>query len=158
MNAAPDTSARPVDIVCGLDARQMLAAWKLHAAWAVELGRDLNPDEWAEQMKGYFAPGKANLWVAWDGDEPVGVAQLHLVYDPMTRQDIAYGERAYVLPAYRQQDVFTAITDSMMAYAEGIGIKSYRISAEVDLRGRGLQRFYGKYGFKPVSVLLGREL
>lgn len=158
MTPAADISPRRVEVVAGIDASQVLAAWRLNSAWADELGHGLDQEGWADQMKRQFSAGRANLWVAWDGEVPVGVAQLHLVYDPMTRQDVAFGERAYVLPAYRQSDVFTQITESMIAYAEGIGIKSFRISAEVDLRGRSLQRFYGRYGFKPVSVLLGKDL
>jgi len=158
VNAAPATRARSVEVVAGLDARQVEAAFALHSAWAAERGCEMDAPGWAAIMQGFCGSGRYAIWTAWDGETPVGVAEIHLVYDPMTHDNAIFAERAYVLPEYRNDGVFRAITESLIAFADGLGIKTQRMSAEVDLRGRAMQRFYGSYGFKPVSVLMGRDL
>lgn len=157
MNAAVKPLERRVEVVAGLDAEQVEGAWLLHLEWAHERGMSLDARGWAEQMYAAAESGRFMLWVAWDDGVPVGVAECHLVYDPMTRQTAAFGERAYVTRAYRQRGVFESIAESIMAFADGMGCKTQRMSAEVDLRGRAMQKFYSRYGFKQVSVLMGKD-
>jgi len=157
MTTAAAIAPRRVEVVAGLDEAQVRAAYALHSAWAAEQGDVMDDAGWAEQMKAAVGSGRMNLWVAWDGDEAVGVAEMHLVYDPLTSTTAAYGERAFVQPEYRRSGVFEAITESMIAFADGLGIKTQRMSAGSDIRGRGMEKFYARYGFRPISTLMGKN-
>lgn len=150
--------ARGVTVTVGIDPAQVHAAYRLHALWAEEEGYEMDTDGWADLMRGLCVGGRYTLGVAWDGDLPVGVAEMHVLYDPMTRQTVAYGERGYVLPAYRTEQVFTALVEAWVGLSEFMGVKKMRVPAGLDLRGRALRRLYERLGFKAVSTTLERIL
>ncbi len=143
--------AGALTVTAGLDAEQVEAAWLLHTAWAAERGSVMDNEAWADQMGRAVQSGRFNLWVARVDGKPVGVAEAHVVYDPTNGENAVFGERAYVLPEFRRRGVFEQITESIIAMADWFGIKTRRMSAETP----GMQAFYARYGYKPVSVLMG---
>lgn len=143
-----------MNLTVGIDAEQIRALYDLHAAWAAEQGSEIDSDAWVENVRGAAGSGRFLPWVAWDGERPVGCAELHLIYDPISRKTAACGERGFVLPEYRSRGVFESITESMLAYAETLGVHAERMSADTDW----MRDFYGRYGFAPVSTCMGRTL
>lgn len=155
MNPATANAPRCVEVVAGLDAKQVEAAFRLHEAFAAEQGLTLDGHAWAAEVAGMM--GNFNLGVAWDGDKPVGVTEMHVEYDPLLQKQIAWGRRAYVLPEYRQADVFTAIFNFGVTAAEFLGIPFQRAVCNMDWYGKAMQRFYEANGFKVIGIVMERE-
>lgn len=143
-----------VEVVAGLDEAQVCAAFELHREWAREEGCDLDEEAWAGEMRGLCSSGRYNLWVAWDGDSPVGVTEAHLVYDSMKGEWVCYGERAYVLPKYRSSRVFDKIVRAGIDAMKFLDVHKFRAPAGVDLAGESLQSYYAAVGFKPAGVTM----
>jgi GNAT superfamily N-acetyltransferase len=151
---APALKERRVEVVAGLDEAQVCAAFQLHTEQARERGFTLDGRGWADEIRGKVAAGTWNVGIAWDGDRPVGVTEMHVEYDPMLQKHIAWGQRAYVLPEYRTADVFKAIFDFGMNASAALGITTRRCIAETDFYGQAMKRFYESRGFKVVGYVM----
>lgn len=142
-----------VDVVAGLDEQQVCAAFELHREWAREEGYDLDPEGWELLMRDLLMNGRYNLVVAWDGPSPVGVAEIHVIYDCQRGENFAHGQRGYVLPKYRGGGVFKAVVEAMIQVGDFLGIKRQRIGGQIESKATDL---YLKYGFQPVEVVVER--
>lgn len=142
-----------VEVVAGLDAAQVEALYALHSQWAVESGHDIDTDAWATHLRGACGSGRFLPWVAWDGDLPVACAEIHVVYDPITRETAVFAERGFVRAEYRGKGVFDSITQSMTTLVDSMDwVNVSRASADNDK----MLRFYERHGFKPIATLMGR--
>ena len=141
-----------IEVVAGLDESQVLATYDLHREWAQEEGRELDEEAWAIEMRGLCAGRRYNLWVAWDGPSPVGVTECHLNFDAMRHEWVCYGERAYVLPGYRQRGVFDKIVKAGIDIMGFLGIAKFRAPCGVD--DAHLRGYYESLGFRPAVLTL----
>lgn len=156
MSTAAKPQERRVEVVAGLDATQLEAAWLLHKAFAEEKGLDMDEAVWIEEVKLLVAHGCFNVVVAWDGDKPVGVAEMHLEYDPFTRVLTSWGKRAYVLPEYRNTHIFGTIFRLGLNAAEFMGVTVCRAVAETDWYGQAMKKFYESQGLKAIGTIMER--
>lgn len=140
--------------MAGLDEAQVCAAFDLHREWAREEGHELDEEAWATEMRGLCASGRYNLWIAWDGPSPVGVTEAHLVYDAMRGEWVCYGERAFVLPKYRQGRVFDKIVKAGIEMMKFLDVRKFRAPSGVDRDGEALQAYYAAVGFKLAGVTM----
>lgn len=145
-------------MVAGLDAGQLEAAWALHQAFATEQGQEADAGSWVAEVRGLIEAGAYNLGVAWDGDVPVGVVEMHLAYDALSKTRIAWGKRAYVLPQYRRADVFKSIFEAGTRMSDALGVDVQRAIAETDWHGAAMKKFYESQGFKVVGYVMERVL
>tara|TARA_R110000868_G_scaffold123_2_gene1294 strand:- start:1361 stop:1816 length:456 start_codon:yes stop_codon:yes gene_type:complete len=147
-----------IEVVAGLDEQQILAVWDLHLEWAREEGHDLQQDIWADYMKGLVAGGRYNVWVAWDGQKPVGCAECHIFFDARNGEMCAQGERTYILPAYRSHKVFAAIYQSGLDALQWLGVRRQRAVVAHDETGRFLQKWHESHGLRPIETVMERVL
>lgn len=157
MKAAPDIAIRDVQVTAGIDENQLRAAYELHCAFAAEQGLTLDGEAWAAEIKAAIEAGSFNLGIAWDGDAAVGVTEMHVEYDPLLQKRIAWGRRAYVLPEYRQADVFTALFNFGVIGSDFLGIPFQRAIANTDWYGAAMRKFYESQGFKLIGYVMERE-
>jgi len=143
-----------IEVAAGLDESQVCAAFELHREWAREEGHDLDEEAWAAEMQGLCSGGRYNLWVAWDGASPVGVTEAHLVYDAMKGEWVCYGERAFVLPKYRQGRVFDQIVRAGIEMMKFLNVRKFRAPSGIDEHGEALRAYYASVGFKPVGMTM----
>lgn len=146
-----------VEIAAGLDEKQVCAAYDLHSEWAREDGYELDPVAWEERMRALVTSGRYNLWVAWDGNKPVAVAECHLFYDCRSHRWVGQGERTYVLPEYRRAEVFKAMFESGRDAFRWLGVKVHRAAIEINGMSANFQRFYESQGMKPVEIVMQVE-
>lgn len=149
---------RRVEVCAGIDEAQLRAAWTLHTAQAAEKGLVFDGEAWAVEVAGKIRAGTWNVGIAWDGERAVGVTEMHLEYDSMRRETIAWGQRAYVLPEYRNADVFTALFECGSAISVALGVKAHRCYAETDWYGQAMKKFYESRGFRVQGYLMERTL
>lgn len=154
----PAVKVRTVEVTAGIDEAQVKAAAALHAAQAAEKGCVFDVQAWAEEIAAKIKAGLWNVGIAWDGDVAVGVTEMHLEYDAMRRETVAWGQRAYVLAEYRNADVFTALFEFGSAASAALGVKAHRCYAETDWYGAAMKAFYLSRGFRVKGYLMEREL
>ena len=147
-----------IEVVAGLDAQQVEAAWRLHAEWAEEEGYSLDPVLWGDYMKGLVSGGRYNLWIAWDGEEPIGCAECHIFFDPRTGELCAQGERSYIVPTHRNSKVFAAMYESGLLALKWLGVKRQRAVVAHDETGAFLRKWHEGHGLKPVETVMERIL
>lgn len=157
MKPAVDITPRQIVVEAGIDERAVLAAWALHQAFAAENEMAVDGDAWAAELRGMMAEGLFNLGIAWDGDKAVGVCEMHLERDPLGPTLIAWGRRAYVLPEYRQADVFTALFNFGVQYSDAMGVDAQRAIASTDWYGAAMRKFYEANGFKVIGYVMERR-
>lgn len=157
MIPAANIQPQAVEVVVGIDAAQLEAAYALHRRYAAEMGVAFDGDGWATEVRDAIAAGAYNVGVAWDGGEPVGVVEMWLEYDPMTSRRYAWGRRAYVIPDYRSEGVFRAIFDFGEHGARFLGLDGCRAHAESDWYGQVMKRFYESEGFRPIATVMEKS-
>lgn len=151
-------NAAEVVVVAGLDAKQVEAAWTLHQAFAAEQDQVADGQAWGAEVDALIRVGAYNVAVAWDGDKPVGVVEMHLAYDALSKTRIAWGKRAYVLPEYRQADIFKTIFDAGVRMSDALMVDVQRAIADTDWHGAVMKKFYESQGFKVVGYVMERVL
>lgn len=142
-----------VEVVAGLDEAQVCAAFELHREWAREEGYEIDPEGWEALLRDLLEKGRYNIVVAWDGPHPVACAEIHILYDCQRGDNLAYGQRGYVLPSYRGTGVFKSVVATMIEVGTFLGISRQRIGANI-----GASALYESYGFKPIEVVLERTV
>ncbi len=142
-----------IEVVAGLDEGQVCAAFELHQEWAREVGFEIDAVGWETLVRDLLASGRYNVVVAWDGPHPVGCAEVHIIYDCQRGENMICGQRGYVLPKYRNRGVFKAVVEATVGVGSFLGIRRQRIGAIIGESG-----LYESYGFKPVEVVLERNV
>lgn len=157
MNIAVASEPREIVVVAGLDREQVEAAFTLHQALAIEQGKTLDATVWASEVSALIAAGAYNLGVAWSGERPVGVVEMILEHEALGNQTVAWGRRGYVLPEFRREDVFKAIFDCGVAYAQFSGVTVCRAVCDNDWYGKAMQRFYESRGFEVIGIIMEKS-
>ena len=121
----------------------------LGEGWAWELAVRLAEDR---------RTGRGVALLAWDGDEPVGLAMLAASDDPPLFRPQRWAELAalYVVPGARDRGVADALLATGLAWARERGYERMRLwmtASNVPAR-----RFYERSGFRPVQEVLAMEL
>lgn len=156
--AARKVGVRPaVTLVAGNDASQMLGAWMCWNRWCwEEFGRELDHGAWlADQAT---RDNRIQI-VAWDGAEPVGMVEATIVYDPMRRAQIAHGDKAYVMPAYRKTGACRGLVQAVIDLSDLLGVKyvGAPVSAGPDATAPWLRSMYDELGFEVIGISMIRD-
>lgn len=146
-----------VEVVAGLDADQLLAALRLHEAWAFEeSGQPLDAHLWASDVRAMAGGGRYTVLVAWAGKEPVAVLEGYVFPDCRTGELICQGDRLYVLPKWRRSGVLKALLDASEHLMRWMGCARQRVSIRV--QNKHLLRFCKAFGLEDEERILERRL
>lgn len=110
---------------------------------------------WRERFCAYFSAkqdaGKAQLFLAFEGEKPVGMAIVSLLDNYRTAafdMRIAYVNGVYVYPEYRRRGIARGLMEMTVAWARAHGCLQVRLRASE--QGRPL---YASLGFRPTSEM-----
>ncbi len=133
------------------------AAAQLRAEMSLEMGSDFDgaSADWRTKFAAYFggkqAVGVAQLFLAYEGEAPVGCAIISIL-DHYRRfafgTEVGYINAVYVRPEYRRRGVANGLMQTAIAWARERGCRSVRLRSSDD--GRFL---YENLGFRE-----GREM
>jgi GNAT superfamily N-acetyltransferase len=98
----------------------------------------------------YIAPRGA-LWIAWDGDAPVGCLALHEL-EPST----AELKRMYVVPDARGRGVARHLVEHAIAVATSLGYMRLRLGTLTNMQAA--QKLYASVGFQRIAAYRPVEL
>jgi len=150
--------AQGVVVEAGLDEDQMVALRALHRAWALEeFGHDMDEECWTRVQWGMVNSGQYNVLIAWAGEEPVGCVEMLVFLDPISREVIGNGDRAYVAEEWRGRGVFSALVDAVYNLGVAMGCTKTLLPVGVDETGQMLRAMYERRGFE-VSGLTMRKV
>lgn len=132
-------------------------AARLRQEMALEMGSDFDarsPD-WRTKFSAYFgakqADGTAQLFVAYDGDEPVGCAIVSILEHYrryVFGTENAYVNAVYVKPAYRRRGIARRLMQQVVAWARERGCTSVRLRASDE----------GRFLYEALGFHEGREM
>jgi hypothetical protein len=129
------------------------AAW-LYRRWAQEEGRSPDLEGYAAELMQKIVARRYCLIVAYDGEQPIGMAGSHIEYDPARAALTCFGEKLYILPEYRHAGVFQMIHAAGEVLALVSGSSEQVISCR---QGSTLQRHYESWGFQATDVVMRRS-
>lgn len=116
---------------------------------------DARSSSWRERYIAYFSQkqrqGKAQLFLAYDGEKPAGMAVVSLLENYRTAIfDIrfAYVNSVFVYPEYRRRGIAKGLMELTLVWAREQGCSQVRLRASDD--GRPL---YASLGFKPSTEM-----
>lgn len=151
---------KTVEFVVGNDAAQTLGAWICWQRWCWEThGRDLDHSAWMTGQQGKLTSGCFMQVVGWDKGEPVAMVEVRVGYDPCAREQMGFGDHAWVHPDYRQEGVMTALLDFLIDL--GVLCNVYHFVAPVTA-GEGasapwLRSLYEKRQFQLSGIFMSRN-
>jgi GNAT superfamily N-acetyltransferase len=158
MDLRNSSSEVPSAVECrpaGVDEYPVAAA--LRQEMALEMGGDFDAKaaDWRRKFAAYFggkqAAGVAQLFVAYDGDVPVGCAIVSIL-DHYRRYvfgtENGYINAVYVKPAYRRRGIASNLMELAVAWARERGCTSVRLRASDE----------GRFLYKRLGFREGREM
>lgn len=116
---------------------------------------DARSSDWRTRYSRYFydlkAAGKSQLYLAFDGDEAIGMALVS--YEPHYRTEVfgtrfAYINGVFVRPAYRRRGIARQLVEACIAWAREHRCETVRLRASAG--GRPL---YASLGFEQTSEM-----
>lgn len=148
-----------VDVWVGKTPDQIEAWYELHKAWRFEnTGTELDKEEWAKQMYFCAVDPERTLVIAWVDGSPVGIIEFLIHYDILKDITIAVGDRAFVLPEWRNSGVMNL----MFRAIHNLGATSVATKGVFHARGEdsgfGLRRYYEKMGARMEGYIMEIEL
>jgi GNAT superfamily N-acetyltransferase len=116
---------------------------------------DARSASWRDRYVAYFSgkqeEGKAQLFLAYDGEKPAGMAIVSMLENYRTAIfDIrfAYVNSVFVYPEYRRRGIARGLMDLTLAWARERGCSQVRLRASD--QGRPL---YASLGFRPSTEM-----
>ena len=149
-----------IEFAAGNDPGQTLGAWMGWHRWCrEEHGRELDHGAWLVQQQGKMAGGCYLQVIGWDGAEPVAMVEMIVVYDPMRREQIAHGDKAWVHPDYRREGTMTAMLEFMVPLMEVLGVGHWvaPVTAGADATAPWLREMYEQFGFRLCGITMERR-
>lgn len=149
-----------VEFVAGNDSGQALGAWMSWNRWCWEThGRDIDHAAWMTAHQGKVGSGCFTQIVGWDGCEPVAMLEIRVGYDPCEREQMAFGDHAWVHPDYRKEGVMRGMFDFAFALTElfEVYILVAPATAGKNASAPWLRQMYESYGFELDGVTLTRN-
>lgn len=150
--------AQSVVVEAGLSERQIRARMDLHRAWALEeFGHDLAEESWLRATWGLVNSGCWNLVVVWDGDEPVGIVDMLVIFDPISRELVGHGDHAFVREEYRGSGVFRLLYDAVYNLGVAMGCTKVLAPVGVDATGEFMRKCYEARGFEVSGMTMRKR-
>lgn len=149
-----------VVFTAGNDVGQMLGAWMCWQRWCwEEFGRDLDHEAWMHESSNLTKGGCFLQIIAWDGGNPVGMVNMVVVYDAMRREQIAYGDKAWVHPDYRRGGVYDDMLTFFFQVLDLMGVSHTVAPLSTGSKATApfLKSVYERHGFEQVGINLERE-
>lgn len=129
---------------------------RLWGQWAEELGHaEFDADGFGREVVAKLTSGRTEYFLLVADGEVVGFIEATVDYDPAISQNVLFGERAYLVPEYRERGAFTQAFKVMETWAlEEKGVKQavIEVAAEADW----LIRFYEEHGFEVTHLKMRR--
>lgn len=124
---------------------------KLWAKWAEELGyEEADEEAFSKDVISKLSSGKTDYFLLVSGGNPVGFIEVTIDYDPALSANVLFGERAYVVPKWRERGVFREAFAVLEKWAiEERGVMHGLI--EVKVEDKFLVDFYEEHGFEVES-------
>jgi GNAT superfamily N-acetyltransferase len=133
------------------------AAAQLRGEMALEMGSDFDAmaADWRAKFCAYFAGkqagGNAQLFLAYDGGEPIGCAIVS-VLEHYRRYvfgtEMAYVNAVYVRPQYRRRGIARELMQLAIAWSRERGCKGVRLRASDE----------GRFLYENIGFSSGREM
>ena len=129
----------------------------LRQEMALELGSDFDAAaaDWRTKFCTYFAgkqaAGNAQLFLAYDGEKPVGCAIVSILEHYrryVFGTENAYVNAVYVKPAYRRRGIASRLMQLVVAWARERNCRSVRLRASED----------GRFLYESLGFHEGREM
>ena len=147
-----------IEVAAGNTLDQIQGAWTLWLQWCAEEGKP-EPDyrEFCEYVVGNAATGRWVYVLAWDGDEPVGMVEVALFYDPFEQKMVGVGDHAFVAAGYRGTGVFRQLADTACFLASELGATKLIAPANAEGRAAFTKQAYERMGFRVTGYCLTKE-
>jgi len=129
---------------------------KLWVQWAKELNQgEIDADAFGREIAQKLMGGKTEYFVITSGGKAVGFFEVTIDYDPAISTNVAFFERAYIVPECRGRGLFRKAVECLETWAiEQMGCKQAVLEVSVD--NDGLIRFYEEIGFKVTHAKMRR--
>lgn len=140
---------------CGAD--KYPAAAHLRQEMALELGSDFDAiaSDWRAKFCAYFggkqAAGNAQLFLAYDGAEPIGCAIVSILEHYrryVFGTENAYVNAVYVRPQYRRRGIAKRLMELVIAWSRERGCAGVRLRASDE----------GRFLYEHIGFREGREM
>lgn len=111
-----------------------------------------SPESWREQADGSAEGEDRATFLAFEGEEPVGIAALYRIGES---REVAELLQVWVAPGHRGTGVARALMDKVFAWAGKCGFR--QIVAKVTSGNERAFAFYRNYGFALAESLAAEE-
>lgn len=128
---------------------------RMWGEWAAEQGYDnVDMDAFGREAVGKLSSGRTEYFLLMVGEEIIGFLEATVSYDPAISQGVLFGERAYIVPEWRERGVYTKAFDAMEAW--GKEEKAVRQAVVEVAVGSRMQAFYEARGFEVTDLKMRR--
>lgn len=123
-----------------------------HSHMTMDIGYGL------QNLKRFIEGPKSAVWVAWEGDKPVGffAGKLHDLF--FSRDLVAEDTVWYVLPEKRGTRVGLRLLELFEAWSESKGVKDIRIGQTSKLEHGAFDKIMDKRGYEYVGSYYVRKV
>lgn len=109
-------------------------------------GRDSDLGAAQDFLRARFEHGQSVLFLALDGDTPLGFAQLYPSFSSVSMARVFVLNDLYVAPAARQMGVATGLLQAAADFARQLG--AVRLSLSTAVTNTSAQALYARSGWK----------
>ena len=129
---------------------------RMWGKWAAELGyENFDADGFGREVVNKLSSGRTEYFLLVVSEEIVGFIEATVDYDPAISQAVLFGERAYIVPEWRERGAYTKAFEAMETWAlEEKGVKQAVI--EVSVASDWLVTFYEERGFEVTHLKMRR--
>ncbi|MCA9773921.1 MAG: GNAT family N-acetyltransferase [Myxococcales bacterium] len=113
-------------------------------------GEGLGPDVKARLVEGLAAHPTANVFLAFEGTEPVGVAVCFLGFSTFAARWVLNVHDLAVAPEHRGRGIGGTLLEAVIAHAHRLGCR--KVTLEVRADNEAARRLYRRLGFGPGGV------
>ncbi len=136
------------EIIEALSGEQIDVARALFTEYASSIGVDLCFQGFEAELKtlpGRYAPPGGGLFIAFEGDDPVGCVALR----PLEETGVAELKRLYVRPSGRGMGLGQALAERAISRAREAQYRQIRLDTLATMQDA--QRLYRRLGFKDIA-------
>jgi ribosomal protein S18 acetylase RimI-like enzyme len=108
-------------------------------------GQPLSPEARARLVPGLRAHPAARVWLAFDGEQPVGVCVAFIGFSTFQGRPLLNLHDVAVLPSHRGRGVGRALLEAAQAHARQLGC--CKLTLEVQQDNDPALRLYARFGF-----------